>query len=43
MLTRVASVPFDELRGALRRLYEYDGLVDFIGAVLGKDEFYRCV
>merc|ERR1711969_522061 len=36
MRTRVASTAYDELKGtALRTLYDWDGLVTFIGAVLG--------
>mmetsp|Transcript_29900 Transcript_29900/g.69747 ORF Transcript_29900/g.69747 Transcript_29900/m.69747 type:complete len:279 (-) Transcript_29900:398-1234(-) len=38
MHTRVASTAFDELGGqsALRQLYEWDGLLDFLGALLGR-------
>ena len=34
MQTRVASTAYDEVQGPLRRLYEYDGLVEFLRAVL---------
>ena len=46
MRTRVASTAYDELRGtALRDLYDWDGLVAFIGRVLGYDAgaFHRPV
>jgi len=36
MRTRVASTAYDEVQGPLRRLYEYDGLVSFLSAVLGQ-------
>lgn len=38
MRTRVASIAYDELKqeGTLRRLYKAGGLVDFVGAVLGR-------
>ena len=41
MRTRVASTAWDEVQGPLRRLYEYDGLVEFVGAVLGDRPLYR--
>lgn len=41
--TFVGSVPYDCIGDstALRRLYQWDPLKDFIGYVLGKDQFYR--
>ena len=40
MRTRVASTAWDEIEGPLRALFEYNGLVDFVGAVLGQ-RLYR--
>jgi len=41
--TYVGSVPYDCIAegAALRRLYQWDPLKDFIGYVLGKQEFHR--
>ena len=41
--TFVGSIPHDRLKedGPLRRLYEWDPLKDFIGAVLGKPRLHR--
>lgn len=41
--TYVGSVPYDRIPqgAALRQLYLWDPLKDFIGAVLGKDRFHR--
>ena len=41
--TYVGSLPYDRLPrdSALRRLYQWDPLKDFIGAVLGKPKLYR--
>ena len=37
MRTRVASTAYDELDGPLRDLYTYDGLVDFVSAIVSND------
>ena len=41
--TYVGSVPYDQIAGStcLRQLYCWDPLKDFIGYVLGKNQFYR--
>jgi len=41
--TYVGSVPYDKIpiESKLNQLYKWDPLKDFIGAVLGKDSFYR--
>ena len=43
MRTRVASTAYDELDegGALKRLYQYDAFVQFVGAVTSQPRLYR--
>ena len=40
----MGSIAYDLIaeRSPLRRLYEWDGLTDFVAAVLGRAPFYRC-